>query len=109
MNQNINAIIFGASGMVGQGVLQECLKSNEVENILMVNRYSLGITHPKLKEVIHSDFTDFSPISEQLSGYNACYFSLGISAAGLSEAAYKIITYDYTLAAAHTLVKLIQT
>ncbi len=102
----IKAIIFGASGMVGRGVLLECLASNDVESVLIVNRESIGINHAKLKEVIHKDFLDYNAIEEHLKGYNACFWTLGISAIGLSEEKYKLITYDFTLNAAETIIKL---
>ena len=105
MEHKIKAIIFGASGMVGQGVLHECLKSNEVESVLLINRASLGINNKKMKEIIHDDFSDFSEIENQLKGFNACYFSLGVSAVGKNENEYAKITYDYTMAVANVLVK----
>lgn len=106
MKQKIKAIIFGASGMVGQGVLQQCLASDKVEFILLINRSPIGIKSHKLREVIHKDHSDFSSIENLLSGYNACYFSLGISSAGMKEMDYSKITYDFTMAAANILAKL---
>lgn len=106
MEQKINAIIFGASGMVGQGVLWQCLASDKVEKVLLINRTALNIQNKKLKEIIHKDFTDFSIIEDQLTGFNACYFCLGISSAGMNEKDYARITYDFTLSAAKTLVNL---
>lgn len=106
MKQKIKVIIFGSSGMVGQGVLQQCLASDKVEFILLINRSPLGIKSNKLREVIHKDYSDFSSIENLLSGYNACYFSLGISSAGMKEMDYSNITYDFTMAAANILVKL---
>ena len=102
----IKAIIFGASGMVGRGVLLECLDCGDVESVLIVNRESIGINHAKLKEVIHKDFLNYDAIEEQLKGFNACFWTLGISAIGLSEEKYKQITYDFTLKAAKTIIKL---
>jgi uncharacterized protein YbjT (DUF2867 family) len=99
-------IITGATGMVGKGILLECLDHSKINEVLVIGRKSVGITHPKLKELIHSDFADFSSIKKQLSGYDACFFSLGISAAGLNEEQYKRITYDFTLALAKTLFKI---
>ncbi|MFD0229222.1 epimerase [Streptomyces hirsutus] len=93
-------VIFGASGMTGHGVLRACLLDPAVTRVLVVVRSPLGISHPKLQEVIHQDFTDLSAISEQLAGHDACFYCLGISSAGRSEAEYTRITYDYTLAAA---------
>lgn len=102
----LKTIIFGASGMVGRGVLLECLESVHIDSVLMVNRYSIGIKHPKLKEIIHGDFLNYSEIKNQLSGYHACFWTLGISAVGLNEEKYKVITYDYTLGAATLLAEL---
>ena len=102
----MKAIITGATGMVGKGVLLECLDHHMVEEVMVIGRNPVGINHPKLKELIHSDFSDFSGVSNQLKGYDACYFCLGISASGLNEEAYKKITYDYTMALAGVLVKL---
>lgn len=96
-------IITGATGMVGKGVLLECLDHPAIAEVLVIGRNPVGISHPKLKELIHKDFADFSSVSEALKGYDACYFCLGISAGGLSEAQYTRITYDYTLALARTL------
>lgn len=101
----IKAIITGSTGMVGKGVLLECLENPQVESVLVINRQSLGLKHEKLKEIIHPDFHDFSSIAGELRGFNACFFCLGVSAAGLSETAYARITYDVTLKLAETLVK----
>lgn len=97
-------IVFGATGMVGQGVLEACLRDDTVTDVLVVGRSSTGRTHPKLREVRHQDFTDFTPIHDQLSGYDACFFCLGVSALGMTEAAYRAITVDFTLAAAHAVL-----
>jgi len=99
----MNVIITGASGMVGKGVLMEALDHESINQVLVIGRNPLGINHPKLKEIIHSDFTNFDAVSNQLVDYDACFFCLGISAAGLKEDAYKKITYDYTMALAKTL------
>ncbi len=96
-------IVTGATGMVGKGILLECLDHKEISEVLVIGRKSAGISHQKLKELIHNDFTDFSKVKDQLSGYDACFFALGISAAGLSEEQYKRITYDFTMALAKTL------
>jgi uncharacterized protein YbjT (DUF2867 family) len=93
----IKAIVTGATGMVGEGVLHECLKHTDVERVLVINRKPCGVTHPKLTEIIHTDFYDISAILPQLSGYNACYFCLGVSSVGLKEAQYYKLTYDLTL------------
>ena len=75
----IKAIITGATGMVGEGVLHECLLHPDVESVLVINRRTCGVSHPKLKEIIHTNFFDLSEIESQLSGYNACYFCAGVS------------------------------
>jgi uncharacterized protein YbjT (DUF2867 family) len=99
-------ILFGASGMVGQGVLRECLLAPEVENILVISRTPLGLQHANLREIVHSDFFDFTGIQTELTGYDACFFCLGVTSAGMLEAAYHHITYDITLAAAQLLAEL---
>jgi len=101
----MKVIVFGASGMVGQGVARECLEHPDVESILVVGRSPCGIEHGKLTEILHEDFFDYSAIEEQLTGYDACFFCLGMSAAGMSEEDYARMTHDLTLAAAKTLVK----
>ncbi|MDY0103387.1 MAG: hypothetical protein RBS07_10645 [Lentimicrobium sp.] len=99
-------IITGASGMVGKGILLECLEHPEIHEVLVIGRNPIGLEHPKLKELLHKDFTSFAEVSSSLAGYDACFFSLGISAAGLTEAQYKQITYDFTMALATTLFTL---
>jgi len=91
--------------MVGQGVLRECLLDDEVEGILTVGRSATGQQHAKLQEVMHQDFWDFSAIEDKLSGYDACFFCLGVSSTGMSEQKYERMTYGITMAAAQTLVK----
>jgi nucleoside-diphosphate-sugar epimerase len=93
----IRAIITGATGMVGEGVLLECLSDQDVEQVLVINRKPGGVSHPKLREIIHSDFFDFGPIESQLTGYNACFFCLGVSSVGMNKEDYRHITYDLTL------------
>ncbi len=93
----IRAIITGATGMVGEGVLHECLHHPDVEQVLVINRKPCGVTHPKLKEIIHADFYNITPILSQLSGYTACFFCLGVSSLGLKETEYRKLTYDLTL------------
>ncbi|UCH66397.1 MAG: NAD-dependent epimerase/dehydratase family protein [Ignavibacterium sp.] len=102
----IKAIITGATGMVGEGVLHECLLYPTVESVLVINRKPCGVKHEKLKEILHKDFLDISAIENELSGYNACYFCMGISSVGKKEDEYKRITYDLTMNFANTLVKL---
>ena len=92
--------------MVGKGVLLECLESPLVESVLVVNRESIDIKHDKLKEIIHSDFFGLSAIESELTGYNACFFCLGVSSAGLSEADYYRLTYELTLNFAKTVAGL---
>jgi uncharacterized protein YbjT (DUF2867 family) len=100
---NKKVIITGATGMVGKGVLLECIDHDAIGEVLVIGRNSVEMEHPKLKELIHKDFTDFSGVSDQLKGYDGCFFCLGISAAGLNEEEYTRITYDYTLELAKTL------
>lgn len=102
----IRAIVTGATGMVGEGVLHECLQSPDVEAVLIINRKPSGMSHPKLKEIIHANFFDLSPIQAQLSGYNACYFCLGVSSVGMKKEEYTQMTYTLTLHVAETLSKL---
>jgi len=99
-------IITGATGMVGKGVLFECLDQAEIGEVLIIGRNPVGIQHPKLKELIHKDFTSFDEVAKQLSGYDACFFCLGISAAGLNEEQYTRITYDFTISLAKTLFEI---
>ncbi|HMD20820.1 MAG TPA: hypothetical protein VKH40_10885 [Alloacidobacterium sp.] len=99
-------ILFGASGMVGQGVLRECLLDPEVEKVLAIGRSSAGYTHTKLRELLRDDLFDLSDIEAELSGYDACFFCLGVSSFGMTEEQYRRITFDLTLAAAQTLAKL---
>lgn len=102
----IRAIITGATGMVGEGVLHECLLHPDVEEVLVINRKSCAMIHPKLKEIIHADFFDLSPIASKLSGYNACYFCAGVSSVGMKEAEYYKLTYTLTMNVAQTLSRL---
>jgi len=106
MEAKIRAIVTGATGMVGEGVLYECLQNSKVEAVLVINRKPCGYSHPKLKEIIHSDFFDFSRIENQLTGYNACYFCLGISSIGVAKDVYYKMTYTLTMHVAETLSKL---
>lgn len=102
----IRAIITGATGMVGEGVLHECLNDANVEQVLVINRKPGGVSHPKLRELIHADFFDLTPVESQLSGYNACFFCLGVSSVGMNEPEYRRLTYDLTLHVAQMLAKL---
>jgi len=101
----IRAIVTGVTGMVGEGVLYECLQHPLVEAVLVINRKPCGVSHPKLKEIIHKDFFDITPIQDQLKGYNACFFCLGVSSVGMKEPEYYRMTYTLTLHFADVLVK----
>lgn len=102
----IRAIITGTTGMVGEGVLHECLRHPRVEAVLVINRKPCGVVHPKLTEIIHADFYDLTPIRNQLGGYNACFFCLGISSVGMKEPDYFKVTYTLTLHMANLLAPL---
>jgi uncharacterized protein YbjT (DUF2867 family) len=99
----VNVVVFGATGMVGQGVLRECLADPQVTSVLVVGRHPTGREHPKLREIRHADFGDFAPIADDLTGLDACFFCLGVSSAGMSEERYRQVTYDVTMAAATAL------
>jgi uncharacterized protein YbjT (DUF2867 family) len=102
----MTVILFGATGMVGQGILRECLIDPDVKQVLSIVRAPSGRQHAKLHELIHTNFFDYSAIEPQLTGFDACFFSLGVSSAGMDERKYTHLTYDLTLAAATTLAKL---
>lgn len=99
----MKVILFGATGMVGQGVLRECLLAPDVERVLAVVRSPTGQQHEKLQELVHADMLDVSALEPQLRGYDACSFCLGVSSAGMSEAEYTRLTYDLTLGVARVL------
>jgi putative NADH-flavin reductase len=101
----IKAIITGATGMVGEGVLHECLNHAEVECVLVINRRRCGVKHDKLKEVIHKDFFDLTAVEGQMAGYNACFFCAGVTSIGKKEDEYRHLTYDMTMSFAETLIK----
>lgn len=103
MSNKIRAIITGATGMVGEGVLHECLLHPNVEEVLVINRKKCGINHPKLKEIIHADFFDLSAIRNELVGYNACFFCLGVSSIGMREPDYAKLTHTLTMHVADVL------
>ena len=94
----MKVIVTGATGMVGKGVLLECLDHKDITEVLHVGRKTLGIDHPKLKELLHSDFSEFDSVTEQLKGYDACYHCMGVSAAGMDEETYTRLTYEFTMA-----------
>lgn len=102
----IRVIIFGATGMVGEGVLHESLKHPDVVSVLVIGRRSCNVKHEKLAELIHNDFFDYSSIRENLKGYDACFFCLGVSSMGMKEKDYARITYDLTMRAAEALSQL---
>src|SRR6202047_5458988 len=101
----MKVILFGATGMVGQGCLRECLLDADVESVLAVGRSPTGQRHAKLREIVHDNFLDFSGIESQLAGYDACFFCLGVSSVGMSEERYRHLTYDITMAAAAALAR----
>lgn len=100
----MNVVLFGATGMVGSGVLLECLDDDRVASVLVVGRRSSGRSHPKLREILHEDFFHYDALAPHLSGLDACFFCLGVSSAGMKEAEYTRLTHDLTLAAARALV-----
>lgn len=102
----MNAIVFGGTGMVGQGVLRECLLDPDVVYVLSIVRALSGQRHPKLRELVHANFLDFSQIESELSGFDAAFFCLGVTSAGKTEKQYSRVTYDITMAAAEPLARL---
>jgi uncharacterized protein YbjT (DUF2867 family) len=101
----IRAIITGATGMVGEGVLLECLSHPEIEQVLVINRKPGGVSHPKLHEIIHTDFFNLAPIAAELTGYNACFFCLGVSSVSMDAEQYRRMTYELTLSVAQVLAR----
>jgi uncharacterized protein YbjT (DUF2867 family) len=106
VHPGMKIILFGATGMVGQGVLRECLLDPGVETVLSVGRSPTGQHHAKLREIVHDNFLDYSAIESQLAGFDAGFFCLGVSSVGMGEERYRNLTYDITLAAATTLARL---
>jgi uncharacterized protein YbjT (DUF2867 family) len=104
--KQIKVLLFGASGMLGTAVLRECLADPQVARVVSVARTASTLHSAKFEEIVHADLTDYRAIEASLSDFDACFFCLGVSAAGLGEADYSRITYEYTLAAANTLVRL---
>jgi uncharacterized protein YbjT (DUF2867 family) len=98
--------IFGATGMVGRGVLRECLLDPDVAAVLTLGRATTGEQNGKLREIAHANLFDLAPIESELGGFDACFFCLGVSAVGMKEAEYRRITFDLTLAVANTLARL---
>lgn len=103
---DINAIIFGSTGMVGEGVLHQALLHPDVKSVLVINRRPCNVVHPKLKEIIHKNFFDYSDIEKEITGYNACFFCLGVSSVGMKEKDYAPVTYNLTMQAAQALSRL---
>lgn len=103
--KELKVVLFGATGMIGSGVLQACLEDPGVKKVLVLGRSSCGRTHSKLKEVLHSDFFDLRALAKHLKGYNACLFPLGVTSVGMNEERYSRITYDLTLGVAQALLK----
>ena len=101
----MKVILFGATGMVGQGVLRHCLLDPEVESVLAIGRKPSGVSHPKLRELVRPDMFDFKVSAEELNGYDTCFFCLGVSSVGMNEAEYTHLTYDLTLGWAQALVR----
>ena len=101
----MRVILFGASGMVGQGVLRECLRDPDVETILVIGRSPIAPQHPKIRQIARPDPGDLAPVQNELTGFDAAFFCLGVSSAGMSAAEYKRITYDLTIRAARTLAE----
>jgi uncharacterized protein YbjT (DUF2867 family) len=102
----VKIVLFGATGMIGQGVLRECLRDPDVERVLAIGRSSTRQLDEKLREVVRADLTDLSGLEQDLAACEACFFCLGVSSAGMGEAEYRRVTYDLTLAVARTLVAL---
>jgi uncharacterized protein YbjT (DUF2867 family) len=102
----MKVLVFGATGMVGQGVLRECLLDPEVELAVTVGRTATGTLHARLREIVHKDLANYAGIEAELAGFDACFFCLGVSSNGMKEAEYERVTYVYTLAAAETLARL---
>ena len=102
----MNVLLFGATGMLGQGALRECLRAPDVARVVAIGRSATGVTNSKLREIVHKDLWNYALVESQLAGFDACFFCLGITSAGMNEADYAHITYDMTMAAANVLVRL---
>jgi uncharacterized protein YbjT (DUF2867 family) len=102
----MKVLLFGATGMVGQGVLRECLRDPDVEEVVTIGRSATGIEQAKLREIVHRDLFNYASIERELAGFDACFFCLGVSSFRMSEADYTRLTYDLTMAAARTLARL---
>src|SRR5258708_15661949 len=99
----MKVVIFGATGMVGKGVLLECLDDARVEHVLLVSRHATDVSHPKIREIVHADFTEFRSIERTFAALDACFYCLGVTVVGLNESQYHHLTYALTLAAATAL------
>ncbi len=106
MPKSIKVIITGSTGMIGEGVLHRCLTHPQISEVLLLNRRSYGLSHPKLKELLLPSFLDLKSVKSQLAGYDACFFCAGISSLGISKEEYEKITYDLTLNLGNTLAEL---
>ncbi len=102
----MNVLIFGATGMVGQGVLRECLEASDVQLVKTVGRTPTGQSHPKLRELVHAEMWDYAGVENELADFDACFFCIGVTSSGMGEKKYTHLTYDMTLAVAETLVRL---
>jgi uncharacterized protein YbjT (DUF2867 family) len=100
----VKVVLFGATGMVGAGALLECLADPRVESVLAVVRSPTGRAHPKIREVIHADFFNYDSLKADFAECDACFFCLGVSSAGMTEAKYSRLTFDLTLAAAKAML-----
>jgi uncharacterized protein YbjT (DUF2867 family) len=101
----VKVIVFGATGMVGQGVLRECLADPSIERVLVVGRTATGVVDGRLREIVRADLFDLSDLADELSGYDACFFCLGVSSAGMAEDRYRRVTYDLTVGVARILAE----
>jgi nucleoside-diphosphate-sugar epimerase len=106
VSQKLRVLFFGVSGMVGAAVLQECLENPEVEAVLAVGRSSCGRQHPKLAELIHGDMFNLEPVADKLKGYNACFYTVGMTSLGMNEADYSRLTAEMTKAVAEAVLPL---
>jgi uncharacterized protein YbjT (DUF2867 family) len=104
--RKMKVLLFGATGMVGQGVLRECLLDSSIRAVTTLGRSATGVSNPKLREIVHADLLHYDSIEAELSGFDACFFCLGVSSAGMKEADYERLTYGITLAAANALCRL---
>lgn len=100
----LKVIVTGATGMVGEGVLHECLQHRDIDKVLIINRRPSGFTHPKLQEIVHKNFFELSSIESELTGYDACFFCLGVSSIRMKESKYYHLTFSLTLSFAKTLL-----